>query len=77
MAEGAQNESDILKHLLYDDMDSEQKRRMRDGEWYYNGEHDILQKDFTGSKLLGTSTFFIAQKQPKQYDRFRTHQRSN
>jgi len=52
MAEGALNESDILKYIINDDIDSVQKKNMQKGEMYYNGEHDVLQKDFTSSKLL-------------------------
>ena len=52
MAEGALNESDILKYIINDDIDSVQKKNMQKGERYYNGEHDVLQKDFTSSKLL-------------------------
>ena len=52
LAEGALNESDILKYIINDDIDSQQKKNMQKGERYYNGEHDVLQKDFTSSKLL-------------------------
>lgn len=54
MAEGICNESDILKYIIHDDIESEQKKNMQKGERYYNGEHDILQKDFRISKLLET-----------------------
>jgi len=52
LAEGALNESDILKYIINDDINSQQKKNMQKGERYYNGEHDVLQKDFTSSKLL-------------------------
>ena len=52
LAEGALNESDILKYIINDDIDSQQKKNMQKGERYYNGEHDVLQRDFTSSKLL-------------------------
>lgn len=54
MAEGALNESDILKYIINDDIDSAQKKNMQKGERYYNGEHDVLQKDFRISKILET-----------------------
>ena len=54
MAEGALNESDILKYIINDDIDSVQKKNMQKGERYYNGEHDVLQKDFRISKILET-----------------------
>lgn len=73
MAEGAQNESDILKYILYDDIDSEQKRRMQAGERYYNGEHDVLQKDFTSSKMLET----LEETQQQKITTFRNVNRSN
>ena len=52
LAEGALNESDILKYIINDDIDSQQKKNMQKGERYYNGEHDVLQKDFRTSKIL-------------------------
>ena len=54
MAEGALNESDILKYIINDDISSAQKKNMQKGERYYNGEHDVLQKDFRISKILET-----------------------
>lgn len=73
MAEGLQNESDILKYIIYDDIDCEQKRRMQKGEKYYNGEHDVLQKDFTSSKLFETDEETKQQK----FTTFRNINRSN
>ena len=52
-AEGALNESDILKYIINHDINSTQKKNMQLGERYYNGEHDVLQKDFTSSRILG------------------------
>ena len=40
------NDSHILKEILQEDRSSEKKRRMAEGERYYRGEHDSLQKDF-------------------------------
>lgn len=48
------NESHILKELLREDGQSEKKKRMREGERYYQGEHDILQKDFRQSPISET-----------------------
>jgi len=73
LAEGVQNESDILKYIIYDDIDCEQKRRMQKGERYYNGEHDVLQKDFTSSKLLETNE----ETQQQKITTFRNVNRSN
>lgn len=39
------NDSHILKEILQEDRSSERKRRMAEGERYYRGEHDSLQKD--------------------------------
>ena len=43
MAEGAMNESDIIKYILNNDISSPQKKKMQEGERYYIGEQDILQ----------------------------------
>lgn len=44
-------ESKDLKTLIENDNYSPQKRKMLEGERYYIGEHDILRKDFTCSKI--------------------------
>lgn len=54
MAEGAMNESDIIKYILNNDISSPQKKKMQEGERYYNGEQDILQKDFRQGRILET-----------------------
>ncbi|MBR4934893.1 MAG: phage portal protein, partial [Anaerotignum sp.] len=48
------NDSQILKEILQEDKSSEKKRRMEEGERYYRGEHDILQKDFRRSPVSET-----------------------
>lgn len=48
------NESHILRELLREDSRSEKKKRMREGERYYRGEHDILRKDFRQSPISET-----------------------
>ena len=53
-AEGILNESDIIKYIVENDINSERKRKMLEGERYYEGKHDVLQRDFTSSKLLET-----------------------
>lgn len=45
------NESDIVKYIVNQDISSPQKRKMAEGERYYCGEHDILKKDFTSTKV--------------------------
>ena len=53
-AEGILNESDIIKYIVENDINSERKRKILEGERYYEGKHDVLQRDFTSSKLLET-----------------------
>lgn len=48
------NESHILQELLRDDQNSEQKKRMAEGERYFRGEHDILKKDFRQTPISET-----------------------
>ena len=48
------NDSHILKEMLQEDRGSEKKKRMEEGERYYRGEHDILQKDFRRSPVSET-----------------------
>jgi SPP1 family phage portal protein len=50
-AESRMNESDIIKYIVNQDINSPQKRKMAEGERYYCGEHDILKKDFTSAKV--------------------------
>ena len=45
------SDSHILRQILQEDAASEKKKRMREGERYYQGEHDILQKDFRQSPI--------------------------
>lgn len=55
-AEGERNVSDIIRGLIADDLLSEQKKRMTEGERYYVGEHDVLKKDFCAVTLSETDT---------------------
>ena len=48
------NDSQMLKDILQEDSGSERKRRMEEGERYFRGEHDILQKDFRRSPVSET-----------------------
>ena len=48
------NDSQILKEILREDSSSEKKKRMAEGERYYCGKHDILQKDFRRSPVSET-----------------------
>ena len=48
------NDSQILKDILQEDSGSEKKKRMEEGERYFRGEHDILQKDFRRSPVSET-----------------------
>lgn len=43
-----------LQTLIKNEEHSPQKLKMKDGERYYVGEHDILQKDFTACKISET-----------------------
>lgn len=45
-AMGAMNESEIIKYILNEDINSRQKKAMADGVNYYNGRHDVFEKDF-------------------------------
>lgn len=53
-AEAKINNSDIIKDLINDDVTSSLKKNMMLGEKYYQGEHDILEKDFTKEVLFST-----------------------
>lgn len=48
------NESHILQEILREDRNSERKKRMAEGERYYRGQHDILQKDFRRTPISET-----------------------
>lgn len=48
------HDSHILKEILLEDKHSEKKKRMEEGERYYCGEHDSLQKDFRRSPISET-----------------------
>ena len=48
------NDSHILKEIIQEDSSNERKKRMEEGERYYRGEHDILQKDFRRSPVSET-----------------------
>ena len=50
-ADSALNESEILKYVIKEDLDSLSKRKMEEGEKYYAYEHDILKK------ILGKAEF--------------------
>ena len=50
------NDSQILKEILREDENSDKKRKMAEGERYYCGMHDILQKDFRRSPVSETGT---------------------
>ncbi|MBQ7102960.1 MAG: phage portal protein, partial [Anaerotignum sp.] len=48
------NDSYILKEIIQEDGSSEKKKRMEEGQRYYRGEHDILQKDFRRNPVSET-----------------------
>lgn len=48
------NDNRILQEILQEDKNSEKKKRMAEGERYFRGEHDILQKDFRRSPVSET-----------------------
>lgn len=55
--EGARrNNSEILRELIQEDIRSDQKRKMEEGERYYQGKHDILSRDFTVAQISETAT---------------------
>ena len=54
-AAGAQNESDIIRYILEDDLNSPQKKNMADGERYYAAEQDVLQKNFNQGMVEETA----------------------
>ena len=45
--EGKFSQSDVIKHIIADDLANKGKQYMRVGTRYYSGEHDILEHDFT------------------------------
>ena len=53
-AEGRLSQSRILQEILREDSQSEQKRKMREGERYYRCDHDILRKDFRRTTISET-----------------------
>lgn len=53
-AMGVLNESEIIKYILNEDMESVQKKAMYDGVRYYNGQHDVLDKDFRSQMIEET-----------------------
>ncbi len=55
-ADARVNESDIIKYIIQEDLKSPQKRKMLEGEKYYVGEHDILKKDFTSTRISESKT---------------------
>ena len=71
------NDSHILKEILQEDRSSEKKRRMAEGERYYRGEHDSLQKDFRRSPISETKEngCFLTRTEATTiaYTRFITH----
>ena len=55
-AMGAMNESEIIKYILNEDIGSPQKKAMNDGVRYYNGQHDVFEKDFRSQTIEETGT---------------------
>lgn len=45
------NESSIIRYIIENDLNSEIKRKMSEGQRYYCGKHDIFQKDFRVSRI--------------------------
>lgn len=45
--------SELLKDMIQADINSKQKKAMKEGVKYYEGEHDISKHDFTTSKVDG------------------------
>lgn len=54
LAMGRLSESRILEEILLSDSNSEQKRKMWEGERYFRCEHDILQEDFSRKPVSET-----------------------
>ena len=55
-AMGVMNESEIIKYILNEDIGSPQKKAMNDGVRYYNGQHDVFEKDFRSQTIEETGT---------------------
>lgn len=52
--EGRLSADDILRHVIAENESSKRLKVMRDGERYYNGDHDILQHDFQKTTVYET-----------------------
>jgi len=56
-AEKVIGDSDMIKNLIQEDISSQQRMLMRQGEKYYVGEHDISGKDFRKSTVFETDNY--------------------
>lgn len=74
-AEAGMNNSDMIKELIQEDIYSELKKRMAEGERYYAGEHDVHQKDFCKTYISETSS--VEGKEVESRKIFRNPNRSN
>lgn len=70
-------ESRMINNLLIEDQLSQEKARMKEGERYYNYEHDILQKDFTAEILEETTENCESDEEETVRRNFRNPNRSN
>ncbi|MEA5082710.1 MAG: phage portal protein [Lachnospiraceae bacterium] len=74
-AEAGVNNSDIIRDLINEDISSNLKKNMADGERYYVGEHDIYQKDFRKTYISETANVEGSEVESRKI--FRNPNRSN
>lgn len=48
------NDSEIIKNIIHDDLNSQMKKKIFDGENYYKCNHDINKKEFRISNVIDT-----------------------
>lgn len=75
-AAGRMNESDIVKYIVNQDINSPHKRKMAEGERYYRGNQDILNVDFTQTKV-SENCIDAEGKEKEQLVNFKNPNRSN
>ena len=74
-AAGVINESEIIKYILNEDINSLSKREMQKGRQYYNSQHDVLEKNFNERYIEETETTDGYEKEKRRV--FKNPNRSN
>lgn len=74
-AMGTLNESDIIKYILNEDINSKAKTAMYEGDRYYNAEHDSLNKNYNEAEISETEEIDGYEKE--QLKSFKNPNRSN